>query len=167
MKSSGYWKAQSHQWGPGQVHIIHEDGDRTLCGKRLSECPGERIPSTAEYTCRACAKVLETRADRERREREWAERSRQYELQRIAEEKRWWGWYNSYLQSPEWGKKRKAVLARAKGRCEACGLRKATQVHHTTYAHVGNEPLFELRAVCEECHRRITSQDRLGYQKCT
>lgn len=159
MSINAYWKARSHQWGPGQVHIIHEDGTKTLCGKDLKDCPGQRIPAT-EYTCRACAKVLETREDRERRNRESEERNSQYQAQKIAEERNWWKWYNSYLQSPEWQQKRRAVLDRAKGRCEACGIRSATQVHHTTYAHVGNEPLFELRAICKECHICITASDR-------
>jgi 5-methylcytosine-specific restriction endonuclease McrA len=34
-------------------------------------------------------------------------------------------------------------------------LKRATQVHHTTYKHVGNEFLWELRAICDECHDRF------------
>ena len=30
----------------------------------------------------------------------------------------------------------------------------AKQVHHTTYANVGHEFLFELVALCPECHNR-------------
>lgn len=33
-------------------------------------------------------------------------------------------------------------------------------VHHLTYAHVFNEPCFELRAVCHGCHDVITEIDR-------
>lgn len=63
-----------------------------------------------------------------------------------------WQNYNTYLQSPEWKRKREKVLQRAKGVCEGCGDRQATQVHHTTYDHVGRELLFELVAICNECH---------------
>lgn len=63
-----------------------------------------------------------------------------------------WEHYNSYLQSPEWRRKREKVLQRSKGICEGCGDRPATQVHHTTYAHVGRELLFELVAICDQCH---------------
>jgi 5-methylcytosine-specific restriction endonuclease McrA len=47
------------------------------------------------------------------------------------------------------------VLQRANGHCEGCGQRKAVQVHHLTYEHVGQEFLWELRAVCSECHDRL------------
>jgi 5-methylcytosine-specific restriction endonuclease McrA len=62
------------------------------------------------------------------------------------------GWYARYLGSPEWAARRRAVLQRARGTCEGCLIRPATQVHHLTYAHVGNELLFELVAVCDKCH---------------
>jgi 5-methylcytosine-specific restriction endonuclease McrA len=154
-----YWKADRHQWGPGQTHMIHEDGTKTLCGKRLSECPGRYIPGI-EYDCRACAKVLEAREDRQKREQEWKERQRKYDAERAARDREWWRWYSAYLQSPEWARRRAAVLKRARGICESDGFRRATQVHHITYAHVGNEPLFELRAVCDDCHERLTEEDR-------
>jgi hypothetical protein len=35
------------------------------------------------------------------------------------------------------------------------GARIATQVHHHTYEHCCNEPLFELGAICRGCHRGI------------
>ncbi|MDO8980306.1 MAG: hypothetical protein Q7V17_13840 [Afipia sp.] len=63
--------------------------------------------------------------------------------------------YEQYLRSPEWAKRREKVLERAKGICEGCRDRKATQVHHLTYDHIYEELLFELVAVCDDCHRRI------------
>lgn len=154
-----YWKADPHQWGPGKTHIIHDDGTKTLCGVPLSNCLGQHIP-THEYDCRACARALESQENREERERRWEERADRYEAERVAANQAWWSWYQGYLLSPEWQKRRAAVLKRAQGQCEGCGRRGATEVHHTTYAHVGNEPLFELRAVCDRCHKAITSQDR-------
>lgn len=78
--------------------------------------------------------------------------------QRAAQQARdssWWNWYNQYLTSPEWRQKRAAVMSRADGICEGCGIGRASQVHHLTYKHVGNEFLFELAAVCDACHQRL------------
>jgi hypothetical protein len=63
--------------------------------------------------------------------------------------------YSTYLSGPEWGLKRKLVLERAGGLCEGCRTNGATEVHHLSYAHVGKEFLFELVAVCRECHDRL------------
>lgn len=67
--------------------------------------------------------------------------------------------YEAYLNSPEWRRKRELVLRRAKGTCEGCGLRPAKQVHHLTYRHKMAEFLFELVAVCDECHERLHQPD--------
>jgi len=93
----------------------------------------------------------------------WNERRRQYYAARretsIHEQEtkqtEWWTTYNSYLKTTAWRLKRQAVLTRANNWCEGCAARQATQVHHLTYEHVGDELLFELVAVCETCHRRI------------
>lgn len=83
-------------------------------------------------------------AENERRNQEYSEK--------------WWSWYGEYLKSPIWRERSSAVIERAGGVCEACGKNRATQAHHKTYEHVGGEPLFELVAVCEECHRQITDK---------
>jgi len=62
--------------------------------------------------------------------------------------------YTAYRKSPEWQKKRLKVLERAKGICEGCGENPATQVHHLTYAHIYDELLFELVALCRDCHSK-------------
>jgi hypothetical protein len=67
----------------------------------------------------------------------------------------WWEWYSKYLLTPTWKAKRASVMERAGGICEGCRRNRATQVHHTTYAHVGDELLFELVAVCDSCHRTL------------
>lgn len=65
--------------------------------------------------------------------------------------------------SAEWRAKRQAVLRRDAGRCQAsfeiC-TRRATEVHHLTYRHWRNEPLFDLVAVCNSCHDLLTALDR-------
>jgi hypothetical protein len=63
-------------------------------------------------------------------------------------------WYDQYRKSPRWQTNRRAVMERAQGLCEGCRRRPATEVHHLTYDNVGNEFLWELRAVCSHCHRR-------------
>lgn len=66
--------------------------------------------------------------------------------------------YNSYLTSEKWRSKANKVLVRARYICEGCGQNKATEVHHLTYAHIFDEFLFELVALCSECHDRWHAQ---------
>jgi hypothetical protein len=88
---------------------------------------------------------------RELRDAEWEadRRSRQDE-------------YDAYLLSPGWRRKRERRLAMDRWQCQArldgCTER-ATEVHHLTYQHRGDEPLFDLVSVCESCHRRISAMD--------
>lgn len=67
----------------------------------------------------------------------------------------WFRDYDDYLKSDEWRARRILVLKRSGGVCEGCGLAEATQVHHLTYRHAKREFLFELVAVCEDCHSRL------------
>lgn len=63
-------------------------------------------------------------------------------------------WYRAYLSSSDWALKRDAVMERAEGLCEGCRARPATEIHHLSYDHVGDEFLWELAAVCRPCHDR-------------
>lgn len=72
----------------------------------------------------------------------------------------WWEQYAEYLRSPQWASKRERVLERDGRTCQACLVRDAREVHHLTYKHVFNEPLFELISVCKVCHAAITALDR-------
>jgi 5-methylcytosine-specific restriction endonuclease McrA len=72
-----------------------------------------------------------------------------------AEKAEWWRWYDEYLRSPAWRRKRKLVMDRSCGACEGCRSRPADHVHHLTYDHVGHEFLWELVAVCTGCHDRV------------
>lgn len=67
-----------------------------------------------------------------------------------------WRDYNEYLLSPEWAALRLKVFARANWKCEGCGDNRATEVHHKTYEHVFHEFMFELLALCHNCHEKIT-----------
>jgi len=95
-----------------------------------------------------------------------AEIVRNASARRAAENDAWWRKYDEYLQSDKWRfDKREPVLVRDNYECQAnlaCCTQDATQVHHTTYEHVFDEPLFDLVAVCRECHEEITRMDRSG-----
>ena len=166
-------RADPHQWGPGTVHQIHSDRDQTLCGKRLRACPGENFTGfAAEITCKVCLRVRETAA----RDAEW-EKKLAEERAKLAEhrannnrgnyterERKWREAYVRYLSSGEWFAKRAKVLRRADGVCEGCGYRTAVQVHHLRYPRncqpgsdewVRQEKLFDLRAICRECHEDV------------
>lgn len=90
------------------------------------------------------------RSVRDRAWTNWKADNNEYDKMR-----RWWIWYSQYLNSAVWQQKRKLVLKRANGICEACGIERAIQVHHLTYDNVGAEPLWDLVAVCDNCHKEF------------
>ena len=63
--------------------------------------------------------------------------------------------HKNYLLTPKWKEKRALVLKRCNGMCEGCQIKKAVIIHHLTYEHWGNEFLFELIGLCEDCNNRI------------
>jgi hypothetical protein len=82
------------------------------------------------------------------------DRCRQHDQNRKDERSRqWWENYNRYLQTEHWKRKRQAVLERDKHICQGCLINIATQVHHLSYEHLGNELMWELQSVCIKCHR--------------
>lgn len=92
-----------------------------------------------------------------RRQREALAHQREQEYQQQQRERQ--AKYEAYLRTPQWRAIRDAVLKRANGVCEGCGKQRATQVHHLTYEHICNEFLWELRAVCRDCHQRVHGID--------
>ena len=62
--------------------------------------------------------------------------------------------YLEYLQTPAWRLKAAKVRMRADWRCEVCNCDALLDVHHLTYAHLGDESLLELIALCGPCHAR-------------
>lgn len=80
--------------------------------------------------------------------------------ERDQESTAWWAEYNEYLQSGDWQARRLLVLKRDGGMCTACGQATATEVHHKTYDHGFDAPLFDLESVCSPCHDKITVLDR-------
>lgn len=61
------------------------------------------------------------------------------------------GFYEAYLRTPYWRETRAAALRRAGFVCEWCG-EPAENVHHRTYARLGNERPDDLLALCRLCH---------------
>jgi len=59
--------------------------------------------------------------------------------------------YQKYLNSDKWRRKRNDIL-RCHRLCQICHHRRATQVHHKTYARIFQERLSDLQAVCGQCH---------------
>ena len=91
---------------------------------------------------------------------EAADRERQRLIEKDQEQALWWAEYNDYLQSGDWQARRLMVLERDGHLCQGCRRERATQVHHLTYVHLGAEPLWDLIAVCTDCHERVTMIDR-------
>ena len=88
----------------------------------------------------------------------WLEADRLRETRRLMRKQA----YAEYRETDAWRAKRAQALARDKGVCQGCLSRRATQVHHLSYAHVGDELLFELISLCDECHERVHAGSRLG-----
>lgn len=154
------YEADRHEFGPGKIHIVDgEDEARTMCGKWLRAVHGKLSPS-GRATCKICLNAVENRAHSKYMRAEWDAEREQLQAQREAQNREWWARYNVYLASPAWRARRAKVMRRAGGTCEACLERPATEVHHLSYAHVFNEPCYELRALCNPCHESITEMDR-------
>jgi hypothetical protein len=151
------YKAFGGEWCLGKIHELDADTGKALCGK----IPGDNFPgdvihgSSESVTCKACLNVAESR----RKQDEWRVKfeieNKQRELEKQRQTEEWWREYNAYLLTPEWRSKRAKVIKRANGMCEGCAERPCTQVHHLTYERVFHEMLFDLRAVCDECHDQI------------
>ncbi len=61
--------------------------------------------------------------------------------------------YEAYMKSSKWRWKAKARRKLDKYMCQACGARNTKlDVHHVSYARLGNENMSDLITVCRECH---------------
>lgn len=66
--------------------------------------------------------------------------------------------YQEYLKSREWAKakERFKMSKRYKAKCAGCGIRHVPlDIHHMTYAHIGNENPEDLVELCRPCHEAI------------
>lgn len=67
--------------------------------------------------------------------------------------------YRQYLTSDAWKKKRLEALERYGCICSRCGEH-GTDVHHRTYARIGNETVNDLEVLCRDCHKAHHSAER-------
>ena len=114
-----------------------------------------------EVSCRAKIKAKSGERHLELKE----QRALQKELQReqyIKQEAERQSAYARYINSAEWQELRRKVIARANGKCEGCGNQPAANVHHLTYQRFGKEMLFDLAAVCKDCHKAIHKQSTVA-----
>lgn len=81
--------------------------------------------------------------------------NRQYYIQVHGQPQSWWDVYNEYLNSPEWGSKKKIVHDKYNDKCGLCESKMFLQVHHIHYKNVGNENIEDLILVCKTCHEQI------------
>lgn len=70
--------------------------------------------------------------------------------------------YKTYLESPEWEKRRRLALSRAGFRCQVCNSKGVLVAHHRTYERVGNEAPGDLTILCWDCHDLFHNAQRLG-----
>lgn len=63
--------------------------------------------------------------------------------------------YEEYLKSPHWKSLRKKAFAFHGKKCLCCNNNKATQVHHLEYLDLYSVTVWELRPICETCHKAI------------
>jgi hypothetical protein len=62
--------------------------------------------------------------------------------------------YGAYLNSPQWGQRRREALRRAGYRCIECGATEGLEVHHLTYERLGYERPEDLTVLCNPCHAK-------------
>ena len=68
--------------------------------------------------------------------------------------------HQNHINSDKWKAMRLKVLKRDDYTCRGCLENPATEVHHITYANLGDEFMFELMSLCRECHSRFHKKDK-------
>lgn len=63
--------------------------------------------------------------------------------------------YKEYLKTKHWAKVKAQFHAEHKKICVMCQGNKYLQVHHMTYANIGNEKEEDLAFLCNDCHKLI------------
>lgn len=92
----------------------------------------------------------------EKYNKRWDKINEMHRLWQVAEHQRK---HQEYLNTQTWKEKRKEILERDGYLCQACLKNRASEVHHLTYDHFGDEPFFDLISVCRECHEKISMMD--------
>jgi 5-methylcytosine-specific restriction endonuclease McrA len=140
---------------PARGGAVHFYRQCLTCGESVGSAVGRaNVPSEVKPWDDVLGPRYRAKKDAERK----AITQKHVRIQREGEAG-FWKSYNEYLNSDEWRGKRAKVMERAGNLCEGCRSKPATQVHHLHYRHVFAEFLFELVAVCEECHTRLHAED--------
>ena len=63
--------------------------------------------------------------------------------------------YSQYLKTHKWWRRRNKAMKLAGWWCQLCNKAKAVEVHHLTYERIFHELPSDLRAVCQDCHKRL------------
>ena len=63
--------------------------------------------------------------------------------------------YSKYLRTDHWLEMRETIGDGCSWTCSKCSENKMTQVHHLSYARLGNERLTDLIGLCGGCHVNI------------
>lgn len=122
-----------------------------VCGVKVKDRPNKQLSVAEKNAAKDFNQNLKFQWIEERRLFMEARRSEYQKTEKDDFMKQ----YSIYLSSPEWRIKRSLVLKRANGICEGCGITKATQVHHLTYVRLYKEMLFDLVAICDDCHQSL------------
>lgn len=129
----------------------------TSCGERVgtavSQKQGAAWLDTLPWQSDELTQTYTTRRHAEKQQLLLSLARRQYE-----ERGKFTKSYREYLTSSKWKAKRGLILKRCANVCEGCGTATATEVHHVTYKHFGDEFLFELLGLCHDCHEKISSE---------
>lgn len=105
--------------------------------------------------------------DESLRESWWQQRAeraqQQYSDQCKASDAEWWERYETHMKSSKWRATAAKVMKRAGGICEGCGIASPRHVHHLTYERFGDEMLFDLVALCPDCHQKLHPGKQIAY----
>lgn len=73
-------------------------------------------------------------------------------------------WYQDYLASGAWDRRRKKIFDKRGELCEDCKrCKKGLILHHITYARVRRERAEDFRILCPWCHRRAHRTHDIPY----
>jgi len=65
-----------------------------------------------------------------------------------------------YGSTPQWQCRRSEPILRDKFRCQRCGRERRLQIHHLSYAHLGDEYPSEIVSLCRSCHEKVREEER-------
>lgn len=74
-------------------------------------------------------------------------------------------YYNKYLNSEYWMRRRDRALQRGGNVCAMCGTRYGLHVHHISYERLGSELDTDLIVLCKECHMFVHGFNELARER--